>query len=619
MLFLRFQPLLGRDRQQHQGPGQRHAPLQAELLGPVVDCRYATAGETTDALVDIAVNLRPWLFQQSLCSVGFEAQHHGVAGQLRGFFEDRVHRAELADGGAEQHDQVFFADQPAVRQRQHAVVLTVGQQALALFPLRRQACTGGREQVDTQLVFVQLDGLMLGALTHLLGAHLEPGQPVFGFQAFQQVGGRAADQAITVQGVFQQPARGDDVAALDQGHFRVQQLEREHQPHVVFQPFVLGHLAQAGQQLGGQAGLLGPGHDHPAQQVIQGLGPVLGFGGRQGKQPGFAKAPVAQGQGRAFGVVFFGGHGGGGADRLAVEPGLDLRPLPALVAIPGQQAAQQQVELRVQVLGQQHAVGEDMDQVGIGIDAGKAGALGQLFEQDHAQAPPVRRCSHAAGNRLGGHVAAGFQGRDDVQVELRQARRTEAADHQVQRFAAAHQQGRRAQVAVAQAGFAEGMQGLAQLAHDVLHRAHVVDHHTQLGQGAAGEFFGHLIGAFVPAPGGDDFRHVLAGQALEHFVHCRVRFGAGLVQGQHRLAGAVQLLGHKPFAHPGAADLTQQAPAIDHGFAAGGSRFCDRRRHGVDGGWRGAGRVGAAFQAHDVAGVHGVPGGAVQANGRGVQ
>lgn len=92
--------------------------------------------------------------------------------------------------------------------------------------------------------------LVQGALADVLGAGLEPRQPAFGVQLFEQVGHRAADQPVALQRMLQQPAGGDDLAALDQRDFRVQQLERQHQPEVVLQPLVLGHLAQAGEQPG---------------------------------------------------------------------------------------------------------------------------------------------------------------------------------------------------------------------------------------------------------------------------------------------------------------------------------------------------------------------------------
>ncbi|MNN62420.1 hypothetical protein D3C81_1777200 [compost metagenome] len=75
--------------------------------------------------------------------------------------------------------------------------------------------------------------------------------------------------------------------------------------------------------------------------------------------------------------------------RNTVKPGLDLRPLPALVAVACQQPTQQQMELRVEVVRDRHAVCQYVDQEGIGIDATEAGTLRQLLEQNHAHAPPV--------------------------------------------------------------------------------------------------------------------------------------------------------------------------------------------------------------------------------------
>ncbi|KFF35154.1 hypothetical protein G039_0310630 [Pseudomonas aeruginosa VRFPA01] len=367
--------------------------------------------------------------------------------------------------------------------------------------------------------------------------------------------------------MLQQPAGGDDLAALDQRDFRVQQLERQHQPEVVLQPLVLGHLAQAGEQPGRQADVLGPGDDRPAQQVVEGLRPVLGLGRGQGEDRRLTEAPGAEGDAGAFGVVLFAVRRGRRVHRLAVQPGLYLRPLPALVAVAREQAAQQQVQLRVEVVGQRHAVGQHVDQEGVGVDAFEAGAAGQLLQQDHAQAPPVGSRRHAAGDRLGGHVAAGLQRRDDIQVELRQARRAEAADHQVQRLVAAHQQAGRAQVAVAQAGLVEHVQGVAQLADHVAHRLAVLQHGAEVGEAAAGEFLDHFVGALVPAAGGEDFRHVFARQAADHVVDRRVRLGTRAIQGEHRLAGAFRMFGQVALAHAVAAgDLPQQTPAVDQGF-----------------------------------------------------
>jgi len=283
LLLLRFQPLFRRDRQQHQDPRQRHAPLQAELLGPFVDPGHAAAGEAADAFVDAAVQLLPRVLQQAACGLRVEQVHIGVAGQAGGFLDDRLGGTELADVGAEQDDQVFLGDHPALGQGQQAGVLGVRQEALALLPLRGEARPRGRQQVDAQLFFGEFDVLVQGALADVLGAGLEPRQPAFGVQLFEQVGHRAADQPVALQRMLQQPAGGDDLAALDQRDFRVQQLERQHQPEVVLQPLVLGHLAQAGEQPGRQADVLGPGDDRPAQQVVEGLRPVLGLGRGQGE------------------------------------------------------------------------------------------------------------------------------------------------------------------------------------------------------------------------------------------------------------------------------------------------------------------------------------------------
>lgn len=139
LLLLRFQPLFRRDRQQHQDPRQRHAPLQAELLGPFVDPGHAAAGEAADAFVDAAVQLLPRVLQQAARGLRVEQVHIGVAGQAGGFLDDRLGGTELADVGAEQDDQVFLGDHPALGQGQQAGVLGVRQEALALLPLRGEA------------------------------------------------------------------------------------------------------------------------------------------------------------------------------------------------------------------------------------------------------------------------------------------------------------------------------------------------------------------------------------------------------------------------------------------------------------------------------------------------
>lgn len=147
LLLLRFQPLFRRDRQQHQDPRQRHAPLQAELLGPFVDPGHAAAGEAADAFVDAAVQLLPRVLQQAARGLRVEQVHIGVAGQAGGFLDDRLGGTELADVGAEQDDQVFLGDHPALGQGQQAGVLGVRQEALALLPLRGEAparLTAGR-------------------------------------------------------------------------------------------------------------------------------------------------------------------------------------------------------------------------------------------------------------------------------------------------------------------------------------------------------------------------------------------------------------------------------------------------------------------------------------------
>ncbi|MNC17575.1 hypothetical protein D3C75_654610 [compost metagenome] len=58
LLFLWLQPLVGRNGQQHQHLSQWHAPLQTEVLGPLVHCRHAGAGEAANALIDTTVQLQ---------------------------------------------------------------------------------------------------------------------------------------------------------------------------------------------------------------------------------------------------------------------------------------------------------------------------------------------------------------------------------------------------------------------------------------------------------------------------------------------------------------------------------------------------------------------------------
>ncbi|MNP39228.1 hypothetical protein D3C76_1327960 [compost metagenome] len=83
-----------------------------------------------------------------------------------------------------------------------------------------------------------------------------------------------------------------------------------------------------------------------------------------------------------------------------------------------QQTSQEKVQTRLEVVGDRYSVGQHVNKKCIGIDAVEAGALSQLLEQDHAQAPPVRGSRNPACDGFGCHVAAGFQWRHDVQVEL---------------------------------------------------------------------------------------------------------------------------------------------------------------------------------------------------------
>ncbi|MNS80349.1 hypothetical protein D3C72_1140260 [compost metagenome] len=126
-------------------------------------------------------------------------------------------------------------------------MLGIWQQALARLPFAAQLGPRSRKQVYPQGLLDQFDLLVQGALANQLGPQLQARQPVVGLQLLQQVGHRAADQPVAFQGMLQQPARGHDIATVNQRDFRVEQFQREHQAEVVLQPFMLHHLAQAGE------------------------------------------------------------------------------------------------------------------------------------------------------------------------------------------------------------------------------------------------------------------------------------------------------------------------------------------------------------------------------------
>ncbi|MNC24792.1 hypothetical protein D3C75_728570 [compost metagenome] len=90
LLLLRFQPLAGRDGQQDQSLGQRHAPFQAELFGPGVHCVDAAAGETAYAIVDAVVQVLTRVLQQCGGCFAVEPADLDAAGQLGGFLDDRI-------------------------------------------------------------------------------------------------------------------------------------------------------------------------------------------------------------------------------------------------------------------------------------------------------------------------------------------------------------------------------------------------------------------------------------------------------------------------------------------------------------------------------------------------
>lgn len=60
------------------------------------------------------------MLQQAARGLRVEQVHIGVAGQAGGFLDDRLGGTELADVGAEQDDQVFLGDHPALGQGQQA-------------------------------------------------------------------------------------------------------------------------------------------------------------------------------------------------------------------------------------------------------------------------------------------------------------------------------------------------------------------------------------------------------------------------------------------------------------------------------------------------------------------
>ncbi|GBH10034.1 Uncharacterized membrane protein [Pseudomonas syringae pv. actinidiae] len=102
------------------------------------------------------------------------------------------------------------------------------------------------------------------------------------------------------------------------------------------------------------------------------------------------------------------------------------------------------------------------------------------------------------------------------------------------------------------------------------HAGAVANYAAKFCQGPAGEFLNDLIGTVIPATGGNDFGYVFAWQSTDHIIDSRVRFGAGSIQGQDRLLCGFLVLGEVSFSHTvGAADLTDQAPAIDQGLGRG--------------------------------------------------
>ncbi|MNT15789.1 hypothetical protein D3C72_1508650 [compost metagenome] len=157
---------------------------------------------------------------------------------------------------------------------------------------------------------------------------------------------------------------------------------------------------------------------------------------------------------------------------------------------------------------------------------------------------------------------------------------------------------------MAQPGFVEGVQRLAQFAQHMAYAVRFMYHAAEVGQAAAGQFLDHFESAAIPAAGGHDLGYVLAGQTTDHIVHGRVGFRAWAVKGEYSLACGFLVHSKVTLAHAvGVADLTDQRPAFDQGFA-------ERWRIGARciwhvcryhlGGW------GVALQAHQVAWVHGM-------------
>ncbi len=301
--------------------------------------------------------------------------------------------------------------------------------------------------MDPQLVLVQRDVQLLGAFPHELRALLQPREPGLGVAALQVVRHGSGNQRESLFRMVEEPTGRDDLATGGQRHGGIERLQGERETKV-FRDLHLGDLAELRLKGRGQLGFLSPGRQRTCEKQLPGLVPGPSLGGRQRElrrarvglagetqAPTKARLPVGTARGRR-------------RRRVAGQPLTHLVPAPALVTIACEESPEQHVHPRVQVLGDRGAVGQDMDQEGLVVDPFEASPARDLFEEHHAQAPPVARRRDPAGDRFRRGVSGGLEGRDNVEVEIGQARRAEAGDHQIERVAGADKDRARLEVSV---------------------------------------------------------------------------------------------------------------------------------------------------------------------------
>ena len=191
-----------------------------------------------------------------------------------------------------------------------------------------------------------------------------------------------------------------------------------------------------------------------------------------------------------------------------------------------------------------------MDQEDTGVDAVEAAAFRDLLEQDHAQAPPVRRWRDGTDDRLRSRIRCRLERSDDVEVEFGKPCRSEAGDRQVERLAGPDVNVTRSQVPMPQSDLGKRPERASNLQGETADGRKVGAGVGLVGERSTFNVLADVVEAIIPATSGNQRRHVITRQPLQKCIDGWIGLVTVGVQCEHRRSVIIAPRSHKALAYP---------------------------------------------------------------------